>query len=84
MFAAPVGSFFGDDLGRNASQRLLELPTGDTAQVLRAATGGTLSRGRASPDVLDRIARALMLTDVAREHLFLLGLGRPPGVCQRR
>jgi transcription regulator MmyB-like protein len=30
--------------------------------------------------VLDRIARALMLTDVEREHLFLLGLGRPPEV----
>jgi hypothetical protein len=30
--------------------------------------------------VLDRIARALMLTDVEREHLFLIGLGRPPEV----
>jgi transcriptional regulator with XRE-family HTH domain len=36
--------------------------------------------GAPSPDVLNRIARALMLTDVEREHLFLLGLGRPPGV----
>jgi hypothetical protein len=34
--------------------------------------------------VLDRIARALMLTDVEREHLFLLGLGRPPEVRYRR
>ena len=34
--------------------------------------------GAASADVLDRIARALMLTDIEREHLFLLGLGRPP------
>src|ERR1700684_3979607 len=34
--------------------------------------------GAASSDVLDRIARALMLTAVEREHLFLLGLGRPP------
>jgi transcriptional regulator with XRE-family HTH domain len=34
--------------------------------------------GAASADVLDRIARALMLTDVEREHIFLLGLGRPP------
>ena len=34
--------------------------------------------GAPSADVLDRIARALMLTDVEREHLFLLGLGRPP------
>jgi len=30
--------------------------------------------------VFDRIARALLLTEVEREHLFLLGLGRPPEV----
>src|SRR6195256_6833636 len=36
--------------------------------------------GAPSADVLDRIARALMLTDVEREHLFLLALGRPPAV----
>jgi transcriptional regulator with XRE-family HTH domain len=36
--------------------------------------------GAASADVLDRIARALVLTEVEREHLFLLGLGRPPEV----
>src|SRR5580700_12163308 len=36
--------------------------------------------GAPSADVLDRIACAMMLTDVEREHLFLLGLGRPPGV----
>src|SRR5579863_6636797 len=37
------------------------------------------SRGGApSPEVLERISRALMLTEVEREHLFLLGLGRPP------
>ena len=40
--------------------------------------------GAASAEVLDRIARALMLTDVEREHLFLLGLGRPPEVRYRR
>ncbi|MEM5423806.1 helix-turn-helix transcriptional regulator [Paraburkholderia sp. BR14263] len=34
--------------------------------------------GAPSADVLDRISRALMLTDVEREHLFLVGLGRPP------
>ena len=34
--------------------------------------------GSPSADVLERIARALTLTDVEREHLFLLGLGRPP------
>lgn len=36
--------------------------------------------GAASADVLNRIAGALMLTDVEREHVFLLGLGRPPEV----
>src|SRR6202789_3682373 len=36
--------------------------------------------GAPSADVLDRIARAMMLTNAEREHLFLLGLGRPPEV----
>src|SRR6202034_2655064 len=40
--------------------------------------------GAPSADVLDRISRALMLTDVEREHLFLLGLGRPPDVRYRK
>jgi len=40
--------------------------------------------GAPSADVLDRIARALMLTDIEREHLFLLGLGRPPEVRYRK
>jgi transcriptional regulator with XRE-family HTH domain len=39
--------------------------------------------GAPSADALDRIARALMLTDVEREHVFLLGLGRPPEVRYR-
>jgi transcriptional regulator with XRE-family HTH domain len=34
--------------------------------------------GAPSADVLNRIARALLLTDIEREHLFLLGLGRSP------
>ncbi|MBB3263100.1 transcriptional regulator with XRE-family HTH domain [Azospirillum sp. OGB3] len=34
--------------------------------------------GAPSADVLERIARALMLTDAEREHLFLLGLNRLP------
>ncbi|GAA4780372.1 helix-turn-helix transcriptional regulator [Stakelama sediminis] len=34
--------------------------------------------GAPSADTLNRIARALMLTDVEREHLFLLALGRLP------
>ena len=51
----------------------------------RAAVSATwytwLEQGRGgapSAPVLDRIARALMLTEAEREHLFLLGLGRPP------
>jgi len=36
--------------------------------------------GAPSANVLDRIARALMLTEVEREHLFLIALGRPPEV----
>ncbi len=36
--------------------------------------------GAPSADVLDRIAAGLMLTDPEREHLFMLGLGRPPEV----
>jgi transcriptional regulator with XRE-family HTH domain len=39
--------------------------------------------GRPSADVLDRIARALTLTEVEREHLFLIGLGRPPEIRYR-
>jgi transcriptional regulator with XRE-family HTH domain len=40
--------------------------------------------GAPSADVLDRVARALMLTEVEREHLFLLGLGRLPEVRYRK
>lgn len=39
--------------------------------------------GAPSAEVLERIARALALTDDECEHLFLLGLGRPPAVRQR-
>lgn len=39
--------------------------------------------GAPSADVLDRIARALMLTEIEREHIFLLGLGRTPEVRYR-
>ena len=37
--------------------------------------------GAPSADVLDRLARALALKEVEREHLYLLAQGRPPGVC---
>src|SRR6201995_2449035 len=40
--------------------------------------------GAPSANVLDRIARALMLTDAEREHLYLLGLGRLPEARYRR
>lgn len=39
--------------------------------------------GAPSANVLDRIAHALMLTDIEREHIFLLALGRPPEVRYR-
>ncbi|ALV06401.1 helix-turn-helix protein [Roseateles depolymerans] len=39
--------------------------------------------GAPSAEVLHRIATALMLTEVEREHLFLLGLGRAPEVTYR-
>jgi transcriptional regulator with XRE-family HTH domain len=40
--------------------------------------------GAPSAEVLDRIASALMLTDVEREHLFLLGLRHPPEARYRK
>lgn len=40
--------------------------------------------GAPSADVLDRIASALMLTDVEREHVFLLGLGHAPEMRYRK
>lgn len=39
--------------------------------------------GAPSAEVLHRISDALMLTDVEREHAFILGLGRPPEVRYR-
>ncbi len=39
--------------------------------------------GAPSANVLDRIAHALMLTEIEREHIFLLALGRPPEVRYR-
>jgi len=34
--------------------------------------------GAPSADVLNRLAKGLMLTEPEREHLYMLGLGRPP------
>src|ERR1700754_3237310 len=39
--------------------------------------------GAPSADVLERIAKGLMLTETEREHLFMLGLGRLPEVRYR-
>src|ERR1700744_2422793 len=39
--------------------------------------------GAPSANVLDRIAQALLLTDIEREHIFLLALGRLPDVRYR-
>lgn len=39
--------------------------------------------GAPSAPVLERIAAALLLTEPEREHLFMLGLGRPPDVRRR-
>src|ERR1700734_785673 len=46
---------------------------------LEQGRGAGPARAR-TPDVVNRISRAMMLTDAEREHLFLLGLGRPPEV----
>ena len=41
--------------------------------------------GAPSAEVLERIARALMMTEAEREHLFMIGLGRSPeGLYHRR
>src|ERR1700691_953187 len=76
---------FGFPLNRRRTPGLRREEVAQRANV--SATWYTwLEQGRGgapSADVLDRIARALMLTDVEREHLFLLGLGRPPEVRYR-
>ncbi len=73
---------FGLPLARRRTPGLRREEVAQRAHV--SATWYTwLEQGRGgapSADVLDRIARALMLTDVEREHLFLIGLGRPPEV----
>ena len=73
---------FGLSLDRRRTPGLRREEVAQRANV--SATWYTwLEQGRGgapSADVLDRIARALMLTDIEREHLFLIGLGRPPEV----
>ena len=73
---------FGLPLGRRRTPGLRREEVAARAHV--SATWYTwLEQGRGgapSADVLDRLARALMLTEDEREHLFLLGLGRAPDV----
>src|ERR1700691_3245526 len=77
---------FGFSLTRRRTPGLRREEVAQRANV--SATWYTwLEQGRGgapSAEVLNRIARALMLTDVEREHLFLLGLGRPPEVRYRK
>jgi len=71
---------FGLPLGRRRTPGLRREEVAQRAHV--SATWYTwLEQGRGgapSADVLDRIARALLLTDIEREHLFHIALGRPP------
>src|SRR5262249_47767699 len=77
---------FGFSLTRRRTPGLRREEVAQRANV--SATWYTwLEQGRGgapSADVLDRISRALVLTEVEREHLFLLALGRPPGVRYQR
>src|SRR5579862_9345474 len=76
---------FGYALARRRTPGLRREEVAQRANV--SATWYTwLEQGRGgapSADVLERISRAMMLTDAEREHLFLLGLGRPPEVRYR-
>ncbi|CAN5348565.1 helix-turn-helix transcriptional regulator [soil metagenome] len=71
---------FGFPLARRRTPGLRREEVAQRAHV--SATWYTwLEQGRGgapSAAVLDRIARALMLTEVEREHVFLLALRRPP------
>src|SRR5580698_1694371 len=76
---------FGLPLARRRTPGLRREEVAQRAHV--SATWYTwLEQGRGgapSADVLDRIARALMLTEVEREHMFLIALGRPPEIRYR-
>src|SRR5690242_18987907 len=76
---------FGFPMGRRRTPGLRREEVAQRANV--SATWYTwLEQGRGgapSSEVLERISRALMLTEAEREHLFLLGLGRPPEVRYR-
>jgi transcriptional regulator with XRE-family HTH domain len=76
---------FGLPAGRRRTPGLRREEVAQRAHI--SATWYTwLEQGRGgapSAEVLDRVARALMLTEAEREYLFLLGLGRPPEVRYR-
>ncbi len=94
MPANPLGTFlrdrrtrldpaaFGFSVGRRRTAGLRREEVAQRANI--SPTWYTwLEQGRGgapSADVLDRIAKGLMLTEPEREHLFLLGLGRPPEI----
>lgn len=71
---------FGFPAGRRRTPGLRREEVAQRANI--SATWYTwLEQGRGgapSADVLNRIAAGLMLTEPEREHLFILGLGRPP------
>src|SRR5689334_10848668 len=73
---------FGFATGRRRTQGLRREEVAQRANI--SPTWYTwLEQGRGgapSAAVLDRIAAGMMLTEPEREHLFLLGLGRPPDV----
>lgn len=76
---------FGFAAGRRRTPGLRREEVAQRANI--SATWYTwLEQGRGgspSADVLDRIAKAMLLTEVEREHLFFLGLGRAPEVRYR-
>ncbi|MBI5132275.1 MAG: helix-turn-helix domain-containing protein [Rhodopseudomonas palustris] len=73
---------FGFAAGRRRTPGLRREEVAQRANI--SATWYTwLEQGRGgapSAAVLDRIAKGLLLTEPEREHLFMLGLGRPPEV----
>ena len=75
-------AMFGFEPGRRRTPGLRREEVAQRAHV--SATWYTwLEQGRGgapSAEVLDRLARALLLSEVEREHLFMLAQGRPPEV----
>ncbi len=73
---------FGFPAGRRRTPGLRREEVAQRAQI-SPTWYAWLEQGRGgapSADVLDRIAAGLMLTEAEREHLFMLGLGRPPEI----